>query len=177
MDTKKSSGLAPQAGGFVISRSFDVSREFMFEVWTRPEHMQHWWGPKGFSVAHNDMDLRPGGTYHYAIRSPDGQEMWGKFIYREVVRPERLVFVSSFSDPQGGVTRHPLRANWPLQLLTTITFTEQAGRTPVTVRWSPLDATDTERRAFEEGMASMQAGWGGTLDQLAGYLAQAAPAG
>lgn len=158
---------------FVISRVFDVPREFMFKVWTDPAHMQRWWGPKDFKVIHSRMDLRPGGSYHYGMKAPDGGTMWGKFVYREIVKPERIVFVDSFSDENGGITRHPMNPSWPLEMLSTITFTEQAGKTTVTVRWAPLNATEDERKTFESGMESMHKGWTGTLDQLAAYLAKA----
>lgn len=168
-----SSVMEPQKGEFVISRAFDVPREFMFKVWTDPEHMKRWWGPKGFRVVSYKMDLRPGGVYHYCIRSPDGHDMWGKFVYREIVKPERIVFVNSFSDEKGDTTRHPMSPTWPLEMLSTITFTEQAGGTTVTVRWAPLNATEEERKTFEAEFESMQKGWTGTMDQLTEYLASA----
>ena len=115
-------------------RSFDAPRELMWKVWTDPAHMQRWWGPKGVTVIHSRMDLRPGGIYHYGMRTPDGHEMWGRFVFREIVEPERLVFVNSFSDEKGGLTRHPASPSWPLEMLSTITFTEQAGKTTVTER-------------------------------------------
>jgi uncharacterized protein YndB with AHSA1/START domain len=52
-----------------------------------------------------NMDLRVGGTYHYGMRAPDRNVMWGKFAYREVTPPRRLVFINSFSDEKGGITR------------------------------------------------------------------------
>src|SRR5262249_53897604 len=104
---------------------------------------------------------------------PDGLELWGKFEYREIVPPERLVFINSFSDESGATTRHPLNQAWPLELLSTITFEETNGGTAVTVHWGPFEASDAERKTFVEGRASMQQGWGGTLEQLAGYLAKA----
>ena len=158
---------------FIISRTFDVPRDFMFKLWTDPAHMQRWWGPKGVTVIHSKMDLRSGGIYHYGMRTPDGHEMWGKFMFREIVKPERLVFINSFSDAKGGITRHPMNPAWPLEMLSTITFTEQAGKTVVTVRWAPLNPTDEERLTFEAGFDSMQQGWSGTLDQLTEYLAKA----
>jgi uncharacterized protein YndB with AHSA1/START domain len=70
-------------------------------------------GPKGFTVVKAEMDLRPGGTYHYAMKSRDGNTIWGKFVYREVAPPSKLVFINSFSDENGGITRRPLQATWP----------------------------------------------------------------
>jgi uncharacterized protein YndB with AHSA1/START domain len=99
--------------------------------------------------------------------------MWGKWVYREILAPQRLVFVSSFSDPNGGVTRHPMAPDWPLQLLSTITFDETADRkTTVTVTWAPLSASDTEKKAFANNFASMNGGWTGTFEQLEAYLAE-----
>ncbi|HEX6095727.1 MAG TPA: SRPBCC domain-containing protein [Thermoanaerobaculia bacterium] len=155
-----------------MSRAFAAPRDVVFRVWTECEHLSHWWGPKGVAVFSCKNDLRPGGVMHYGMRTPDGQEIWGRWVYREIAAPARLVFINSFSDPEGGLTRHPGAAEWPLQLLTTIAFDEQDGGTLVTVRWSPYDASDLERATFDAGHDSMRGGWGGTFDQLTEYLAK-----
>ncbi len=157
---------------FVISRVFDAPRELVWKALTDPEHMKNWWGPKGFTVRFSRMEFRPGGTYHYCMKSPDGHDMWGKFVYREIVAPERIVFINSFSDEHGGLTRHPMSPTWPLEMLSTFTLTEQGGKTTFTIRWSPLNASAAERKTFDEGRGGMQQGWGGTLDQLKEYLAK-----
>ena len=136
--------------------------------------MKQWWGPKGFKVLHSKMDLRPGGTYHYGMESPDGHAMWGKFVYREVTPPERLVFINSFSDEKGGLTRHPMAPTWPLEMLSVFTFEEQpGGKTKFTITWSTHNASEEEQKTFDDGHASMTQGWGGTMEQLAAYLATA----
>ena len=159
---------------FVISRVFDAPRELVWKAFTEPQRMKEWWGPKGVTITKSEMDLRPGGSYHYAMRTPDGNTMWGKFVYREITPPSRMVLVSSFSDETGGVTRHPMAPTWPLEMLSTFSFEEEGGKTRFTVRWSPLNASEEERATFIAGHASMQQGWGGTLDKLAAYLAKAA---
>lgn len=159
---------------FVISRVFDAPRELVWKAFTEPQRMKEWWGPKGVTITRSEMDLRPGGSYHYAMRTPDGNTMWGKFVYREITPPSRMVFVSSFSDEAGGVTRHPMAPTWPLEMLSIFSFEEEGGKTRFTVRWSPLNASEEERAAFAAGHASMQQGWGGTLDKLAAFLAKAA---
>lgn len=160
------SAVAP----FQISRSYDAPRDRVWQAWTQPERLKHWWGPRGFTVHTCKVDLRPGGTFLYGMRAPDGSEVWGKFVYREIKAPERLVFVVSFSDPQAGVTRHPFSPDWPQYLLSTVEFTEAGGKTKVAVSWVPVDATETEMRTFDEGRESMKMGWGGTLEQLKDYL-------
>jgi uncharacterized protein YndB with AHSA1/START domain len=159
---------------FIFSRVVDAPRDRVWQSWTEVERLKQWWGPKGFTVAHCKIDLRPGGVMHYCLRMPDGNAMWGKFVYREIVKPERLVFVNSFSDPKGGVTRHPGHASWPLEMLTTVIFEAQAAKTKVTVQWALFDtATDLERKTFDEGRDSMKMGWTGTMDQFVAYLAAA----
>ena len=110
---------------------------------------------------------------HYCLRMPDGNEMWGRFVYREILPPEKLVFVNSFSDEKGGITVHPMSPTWPREMLTTVTFEAQGGgKTKVTVQWALFDtATDLERKTFDEGRESMKQGWTGTFDQFDAYLA------
>jgi uncharacterized protein YndB with AHSA1/START domain len=159
---------------FEISRVFDAPRDRVWKAWTEAERLKHWWGPAGFKVHTCKVDLRPGGSFLYGMTAPDGTDMWGKFAYREIEAPKRLVFINSFSDPKGGVTRHPWSPNWPLQMLSTVTFEEQpGGKSKVTVEWTPADgSSELERKTFDEGRASMTQGWGGTMDQFAAYLSK-----
>ncbi len=155
---------------FIISRVFEAPRELVWKALTDPERMKHWWGPKGFTVQVAKMDFRPRGSYHYCLRSPEGKDMWGKFFYREIREPDQIVFVNSFSDEKGRLTRHPMHQNWPLEMLSTFTFTENKGKTTLNIEWTPLNPTEEERKAFEDGMDGMKQGWTGTLDQLTDYL-------
>ena len=159
---------------FVISRVLDAPRELVWKAFTEPERMKQWWGPKGFTVIASKMDLRPGGTYHYGMKAPDGSAMWGKMAFREIAPPERMVLINSFSDEAGGTTRHPLHLSWPLEMHSVFTFEEQPdGKTKLTIRWSAYNATEEEQETFDTNHDSMRQGWGGTLDQLAAYLARA----
>jgi uncharacterized protein YndB with AHSA1/START domain len=160
---------------FVISRVLKAPRDLVWQCFTDPDRMKHWWGPKGVKVVAAKIDLRVGGSYLYGMQTPDGQVMWGKFVYREISPPQRLVFINSFSDEAGGLTRHPMSPTWPMQMMSTFTFEEETGgKTRFTIRWSPYNATEEEQKTFDAGHDSMTQGWGGTLDQLAAYLATAA---
>lgn len=163
---------APAERSFVISRALDAPREAVWKAWTEPERFRRWFGPKGSTVSEAKMDLRVGGTAQSCIRTPDGREMWGKFIYREIAPLERLVYVQHFSDREGGITRHPLVSTWPLQMLTTVTLAEQSGKTTLTVQWTPVNPTDEERKTFDSAHEGMKHGWGGSFDQFAEYLAR-----
>jgi uncharacterized protein YndB with AHSA1/START domain len=159
---------------FVISRVFDAPRELVWKCFTDPEHMNRWWGPKGSIVTQGKMDLRPGGTFHYRLEITGGGEVWGKMVYREITPRDRIVFINAFSDVAGGTTRHPMAPDWPLEMLTTFTFEDVAGgKTRFTVRQSSHNASEAERNTFDANHDSLNQGWGGTLDKLAGYLPKA----
>ena len=170
MTTSNSSRLEPE---FVISREFDAPRDLVWEAFTEGERLAQWWGPKGFKIMVSKLDLRPGGIFHYCMQSPDGQEMWGKFVYREIVAPERIVFILSFSDDKGNTTRAPFSPTWPLEVLNTLTLSEHEDKTTLTLRGGPINATEEERKTFEAEFDSMRQGFTGTFDQLAEYLARA----
>lgn len=155
---------------FVLVRVFAAPRALVWKVWTDAEHLARWWGPTGLTMLSTRVDLRPGGSFHYSMQTPDGQTMWGKFVYREVSPPSKLVWVNSFSDPNGGVTRHPGAPEWPAEILNHLTFHEHAGKTTLTLRGAPINATAAERRVFRAGHESMQSGFGGTFAQLTAYL-------
>jgi uncharacterized protein YndB with AHSA1/START domain len=160
-----------QSKPFVISRVFDAPRDRVWKSWTEAERLKQWWGPAGFKVHTCKVDLRPGGVFQYGMTAPDGTDIWGRFTYREIKAPERLVFIVSFSDAKAGVTRHPWDPNWPLETHSTVLLDEQGGKTKVTVQWTPAEgSTEVERAAFDKGRDSMKQGWGGTLEQFADCL-------
>jgi uncharacterized protein YndB with AHSA1/START domain len=173
MTEKNSPSQSADVGEFVISRTFDAPRSLVFKAWTDPEHLMKWWGPKGLTMLSSKLDLRPGGVFLYGMRTPDGRDMWGKWVFREIVTPQRLVFVVSFADADGNPIRHPMSASWPLEVLSTLTFAEQDGQTRLTMIGVPLNAEEIERQTFIFGRTSMSQGWKGTLDQLDDYLAKA----
>jgi uncharacterized protein YndB with AHSA1/START domain len=118
------------------------------------------------------VQLKEGGVFLAAMKMPDGSEMCGKFVYREIAPISRLVWVHSFADVDGALLRHPMNPSWPLELLTSVTFADLGGKTEVTLDWVPLNASESERKTFNEGKPGMQGGWTGSFDQLAEHLAK-----
>jgi uncharacterized protein YndB with AHSA1/START domain len=164
----------PGDGPFRYRRVLAAPLAALWSAWTEPEQLRRWFGPTGFAMTECTMELRPGGLFHYALRTPDSALIWGRWLFREILPQARLVFVSAFSDAACGVTRHPGNADWPLETLSTISFAEHAGigrGTLVEVDWRPLQPSPAERAAFAAGHGSMEQGWTGTFDQLQGYLA------
>jgi uncharacterized protein (TIGR02246 family) len=165
--------VGSEADTFVIARVFDAPRDLVWKAWTEVEHLKRWWGPKGSTVAHCAMDLRPGGTFHYCLQAPDGSVLWGRWVFREIAAPERLVSISAFSDEKGGLTRPPWGGDWPPETHSAVSFADKGGgRTEVTVAWVAETGTEADRAAFAAGFDSMRQGWSGTFDQLGDYLAK-----
>jgi uncharacterized protein YndB with AHSA1/START domain len=161
----------PASPPFVVTRTFDAPRTLVWQAFTEAVRLKAWWGPKGFPVARGQMDLRPGGSYHYAMQVPDGSLMWAKCVYREIAAPERIVFINCFCSESGVLERNPMVPGWPMEVLSVFRFTEQDGRTAFTLEWTPLGATKEECELFDSFREGMAIGWEGTFEQLDAYLA------
>jgi uncharacterized protein YndB with AHSA1/START domain len=156
---------------FTITRTFDAPCALVWKAFTEPDRLAAWWGPPGSSVRQSSMDFRPGGRYHFHSVFPDGKSVWGLFVYREISPVDRIVYLHSFSDETGKVTESPFGGPWPARLHTSLLFADKGDKTRFTLRQHPIDATPEEEAAFTALFEDMSMGWGGTLDQLAGYLA------
>jgi uncharacterized protein YndB with AHSA1/START domain len=160
-----------RAALFTFTRVFDAPLDLVWKAFTEPERLMHWWGPKGFTMLTCTVDLRPGGVFLYSMRAPKGDVMSGKWVYRAIDPPERLVTVVSFTDEAGNPVRHPASPTWPLEVLNAMMLTRHEGKTKMTLHGFPVNATAEERATFAGARASMEEGFTGTLDQLAAYLA------
>ena len=167
--TGRSETASAQADTLVIVRTFNAPRDLVFKAFTTAESLQRWWGPKGFEITVTRFEFRPGGIFLYRMDG-DAFSAWGRFIYREIAPPERLVWVNSFSDEHGGLARVPFDDTWPAEMVNTLTFAEQDGKTTLTLQVVGLAASDTERQTFVAGFDSMRGGFGGTFDQLDAWL-------
>lgn len=139
----------------VMTRVVDAPRRLVFEAWTRPEHVRHWMlGPDGWTMRVCEIDLRPGGAWHFAWHHSNGEAMEMRGVYREVVPPERLVSAESW----GG--------DWP-ETLNTLVLTEEGGRTTITQ--TILYASKENRDAALK--TGMREGMSLSFDRLTAYLA------
>lgn len=155
---------------FTISRLLKAPRQLVWDVYTQPQHLPHWFGPKGSNMPHSTLDFREGGTFHYCMRTEAGMELWGQWLIRSIEAPRRIVVLQHFSDPQGGVTRNPWNPVWPLYTHATTTLVEQGDQTLLTLEWSAYEASAEEAAQFDAAHDSMNQGWSGNLDVLESYL-------
>jgi uncharacterized protein YndB with AHSA1/START domain len=144
----------PSDRELVVIRAFDAPRELVWETWTSPEHVPNWLlGPEGWTMPVCEIDLRPGGAWHFVWRRDDGTEMEMRGEYREVVPPERLVNTEAW----GG--------DWP-ETLNTVVFDEDDGRTTVTVT-TLYPSQEAREAAVATGM---ETGMNRSFDLLDDYL-------
>jgi uncharacterized protein YndB with AHSA1/START domain len=136
----------------LITRTFDAPASLVFRMWTDPEHMKHWMGPKDFTCPEADIDFRVGGAYRAMIRSGAHGENWFGGVYREIVENRRLVFTFAWDNdgPSAGI-----------ETLVTITFEERDGKTVQTFHQRPF--LSAERRDSHVG------GWTQAFDKLEAY--------
>lgn len=169
---EKTSSTGAKPGEFMATRVFHAPKDLVFMSYTEAKRLSHWWAPKGGKLLACKVELRPGGAFHYGMEFPDGHKVWSKWVYRAVIMPERLSYVASFSDAEGHITPHPHIKNWPLEVLTTVTFMERKGHTLFVMRSVPVNGTGLERRAFEAGFEGLQRDFKAMTDQLTEYLAK-----
>lgn len=119
----------------ILERIFNAPRDLVFKMFKEPEHLKHWWGPRGWELPVCKVDFRAGGVWHYCMKCVDknqgdffGMEAWGKAVYKEIVEPERVVYVDYFSDADGN-------SNESLPATTvTMEFIDLGGRTKLISR-------------------------------------------
>lgn len=162
--------MSANNAAFFITRVFKAPRERVWQAWSDAASLQQWWGPKGCTLEALRFEFRPGGFFHYAMNFDGAPTWWGRFNYREIVAGERLVWLNSFANAECGIARAPFSDVCPLEIENTATFTEKDGVTTVALRAIPFGESAAERQYFEALKPSLEQGYGGTLDQLAGYL-------
>ena len=161
---------------FEISRTFSQPRDVVWRAWSEAAQLQRWWGPQGCTIQVVRLEFRPGGFFHYGMAFGTAPAMWGRFNYREIAAPERLVWLNSFANERCGIARAPFSEHCPLEVENTVSLTEQAGVTTVRLRALPFGEIDVERQYFDDLRPSLEQGYGGTFDRLADHLEGRLPA-
>ncbi|ARI77973.1 SRPBCC family protein [Halobacillus mangrovi] len=156
---------------FTMTRTFHAPRDILYEAWTESEHLHHWWAPREDAVEVKEQDLtRKGGDYQYKESDNQGRPVWGKFNYRELEGPEKLTYVHSYLNEKGKLTRGPYHDYWPMEVVNTVTFSEEDGVTTVHFKGEPIYVTEEEREAFEQSQDQLKQGFNGAFDQLEEYI-------
>ncbi|HEY5806062.1 MAG TPA: SRPBCC domain-containing protein [Candidatus Saccharimonadales bacterium] len=144
----------------IITRIVDAPRDLVFKLWTDPQHVAQWWGPKDFTNPVCKMDVRPGGEWVQVMRGPDGTEYPGRSIFLEVDAPKLLVYKDAADDSDARDEHLP-------EVINTVTFEEQAnGTTKLTILTQLKSRTDKAtmtKLGYSTGMNQ-------SLDRLERYV-------
>lgn len=133
-----------------VSRIFKAPRHLVFDAHTKAEHVKRWWGPRESELTTCEMDVRPGGAWHYVLRTSQGRDYSFRGQYHEIVPPERLVQTFAFDGLPGAVTTE------------TLTFIEDDDTTIVTAV-TTFRSTEERDRIMRSGM---EAGAAEVYDRL-----------
>ncbi len=155
--------------GLKIVRTFSAPKVLVFDAFATAEAFAEWWGPVGMPVSVLDFDFKQGGKVHYKMEG-NGQTMWGVFNYKNIVRPDLLEFVSSFSDESGNICKSPFPIEFPLEIFNQLTLEENNGITTITLTGHPINATAEQEATYYSMIENMNQGFAGTFDQLETYL-------
>ena len=142
----------------VMMRMIDAPREVVFRAWTDPQQLPAWWGPSGFTLTIEEIDVRPGGTWRFTMHGPDGVDYPNVVVYEQIDEPRRLVYRHSGA---GEAAEDP-----PFR--STVTFGDFAGQTALTLRG--VFETPAARDLVEEKYHAVEGG-NETLDRLAKHVA------
>jgi len=138
----------------VLTREFDASRALVFEALSKPEHVRNWWGQASSTLAHCEMDFRPGGRWRFVERDKDGQEWGFRGEVREIDPPERIVQTFEWEGLPGHIS------------VETMQLEDLDGRTRITVT-SVFDSVEDRDGMLQSGM---EQGAGESYDRLEAYL-------
>ena len=140
----------------VFKRVFNASPELIWEAWTNPNHVVHWWGPEGFTNTIHEMEVKPGGVWRFMMHGPDGIDYPNRIVFEEVVKPERLVY------SHGGESE-----NDPHKFRVTVTFNRKGNKTELTMR--SLFPSEEARNLVVREFGAVE-GANQTLEKLDNYL-------
>lgn len=141
----------------IITRVFDVPARFLFEAYSKPEHIKKWFGPRGWPVTLCEMDFRKGGRFRMAMTGPSGKQntpFGGEYL--EILPNRKIVYDNGFETP--GAER----------MIVTVTFDEKGAKTTLTIH--TLFASVAMKN--EHLGLGYERGVGSSLDQLADVVAE-----
>ena len=144
----------PSDREIAMTRVFDAPRDLVFQAHSSCEHMSHWWGPRGYKFVSCEIDFRSGGAWRIVHAGPDGDEYAFRGEYREIIRPERIVWTFEFEGMPGHVS------------VETMTLEEHDGKTTLAAM-SVFDSVEARDGMLQSGMES---GAAETYDRLDEYL-------
>ena len=142
----------------VLDREIDVPVELVWEAWTTPESIKHWFCPKPWSVTACEIDLRVGGAFSFTMRSPEGQEFPNVGCYLDIVPNRRLIWTD---------TLLPGFRPAPKPFFTAALILEPKGSG---TRYTAMAIHGNEDTRMTHEKMGFHEGWGTVLNQLVAHI-------
>ena len=140
-----------------LTRLIEAPRDLVFEAWISDEHLARWWGPNGFTLTTDEIDVRPGGHWRFTMHGPDGVDYPNELIYEEIVRPELITF------------EHGATGTDEASFRGVITFDDFMGNTVLTMK--SVFQTKEQMDDLVKRVGAIEGG-NQTLDRLVGYVTE-----
>ena len=145
----------------LITRIFNAPPALIIDMWSDCKHLKHWWGPKEWPMDECTLDFRVNGKWQYCLRGPnEGDEAWGLAIYKEIDKPNKIVYQDSFCDKDGNINKQMPVTN------VTLNFIEYEGKTKL-VSNVIYDSPDSLKTVLDMGMIQ---GMTSSMERLDEYL-------
>lgn len=142
-----------------VKREFDAEVALVWDAYTKSELLDQWWAPKPWKARTKTMDFREGGSWHYAMVGPEGEEHWALANYQKIEPRKSFIGLDAFADAEGNVNKQMPQSKWE------ISFTDKGQITLVQILISYEDLAQLEttiQMGFKEGLSMAMEG----LDEL-----------
>jgi len=161
MTSKNNQTVETEGREIIFTRTFHAPRELVFETYTTCEHLMNWWGPRTWPLGYCEMDFRPGGQWHYCMKGPnEGDESWGIAKYKEIAKPEKIIYNDYFSDKDGNI-------NTDMPAFDTMVTFKADGKNTIVKVASKVGSKEEVEKLVEMGMIE---GFTETWDRLEEHL-------
>ena len=139
---------SPFVDALTLHRTFNAPRTKVFNAWKDPELLKQWLGGQQQQQLHAEVDFRVGGHYRVEVQSPTGNVFYVTGMYQEIDEPQRIVFTWAFDNAPRDIEA----------TLVTVTFSEAAGKTDVTLTHERFRDVPTRQLHSD--------GWGACFDRI-----------
>ena len=162
---------ANDAAEFIITHEFNAPKELVFNAFSDADALNEWWGPVECKNTVIKLDFKPGGIFHFKMDF-NGNINYGRFIFGKIQPHDLLEFTNAFADENANVVPAPFDIKIPKEIFYRLRFTEDKGKTTITLTGQPVNATAEESAGFKSINADMKKGFGATFDKLGEYLSK-----
>lgn len=143
-----------------IFREFQAPREVVWEAWTNPNHLVHWWGPPGTQYTIQEINIKAGGVWRFIMHVPGGQDFPNRILYKEVIKPEFLSYEHGSdldNDPQRFYVTTRFEAKGKATVVNTkMTFATAGQLKDVIEKYGALEVNRLSMLKLDEYLKTMQ---------------------